>query len=208
VRNSWLALGMWAVCVSGIVWAQRAVPSAAGSSVVVVPSLRGSGRSGVCCGHGVKHPFPGMRHGHFGRTPPVFFFSSNFEDYDSYSPTPVIAESPVPLFRRSAEPVSSTPSTNALVQISPGAKLIELPAIGRSAPAILQPTVFLLANGQRMEGRRYTITGDYVYLVIGRRQTARIPIADLDVPATVDANRGNGIELRIPSTASELFLSY
>jgi hypothetical protein len=199
--------------VPGLVRGQRGVPT---SSAIVMPSHGGLGPPGACCGNGFMHGFPGRRPGHFARTPQVLFFSSYFDDYD-FVPAPTFSEIPIPVSPRSAEPVVASSAADVVVKTSPGAKLIELPAQTKSrssspennpASEKIRPTVFLLLNGQRVEAQRYTITGDYVYVVTGRRHGTRIPIDNLDVAATINANRGNGIELRIPSVAGELFISY
>jgi hypothetical protein len=72
----------------------------------------------------------------------------------------------------------------------------------------LPATIFLLADGRELQAERYTITGEYVYISQNAWQSARIRLDTLNIPATIGANRRNGIELRIPSTPSEFFLSY
>ncbi len=188
--------------------AQRTAPSGAAASAVVAPSRGGR----PLAGPGRGHLFRGTRHHHYGRNPStVFVWPSYFDDYgDDFLAPPVVTEVPAPLFLGPTEPrIYSSPSST-VGQISPGAKLIELPLTSQEAPsrADVPATMFLLKNGQRIEARRYTITGDFVYLVTGYQQTTRISVEALNLPATLEVNRNNGIDLRIPSTASELFLSY
>ena len=90
-----------------------------------------------------------------------------------------------------------------------GPKLIEVPqAKGTpitSKPA--QPTLFVLANGDRLEARRYMLTTDSLRVEIGRPQR-RISLREIDVDATIAANRERGIDLKIPTGKNEIFLGF
>ena len=90
-----------------------------------------------------------------------------------------------------------------------GPKLIEVPqAKGTpitSKPA--QPTLFVLANGDRLEARRYMLTTDSLRVEIGRQQR-RISLPEIDVDATIAANRERGIDLKIPTGKNEIFLGF
>ncbi len=185
-----------------------------GAAVVVAPSIAAFEHRGFCCGPGTFRPFGNLHRRHLGRVPPLIFVSS----YDDYFPFEDDA-SRVVVLDKPAHPANGV-DRPALVgaakqdfQNSPGAKLIEFPPAvarteGSAASQNIVPTVFLLVNGARIEAQRYTITREYVYLVTGRHEGRRILVDDLNVEATVAANRRNGIDLRIPSARNELFLSY
>ncbi len=175
-------------------------PSAAGSSVVVRPAPHGFGRNGVG-----RH-FPRFGTPHF--LAPAFLFPYDYWSFDDYSAAP--PDRPIEVVIRhenSSPPVAARAEAPA----SPGAKLIELPAggaPGKSAPAERRPVVFLLASGTRVEAMRYTITGEHLYIYKDRRSSQRISLDDVNIAATVEANRQNGVELRFPSGPNEIFLSF
>jgi len=67
--------------------------------------------------------------------------------------------------------------------------------------------MFILRNGERFEARRYLLTHDNLSLTVDRRQRS-IPLAMLDIDATVAANRERGIDLRIPADRSEISVGF
>jgi hypothetical protein len=89
-----------------------------------------------------------------------------------------------------------------------GPKVIDLPGAMSSASVKPQPpATFVLRNGERLESRRYLLTHDSLYLTIDRQQRT-IPLAMLDINATVAADHERGIDLRIPADRSEISLSF
>ena len=89
-----------------------------------------------------------------------------------------------------------------------GPKVIDLPGTTSSATVKPQPpATFVLRNGERLESRRYLLTHDSLYLTIDHQQRT-IPLAMLDINATVAADRERGIDLRIPADRSEISLSF
>lgn len=89
-----------------------------------------------------------------------------------------------------------------------GPKMIELPGganSGVSSP--LRPAIFILTNGDRLETSRYLLTHDNLFATIGRQQRA-VPLAMLDINATIAEDHERGIELRIPADRSEILLSF
>ncbi len=69
----------------------------------------------------------------------------------------------------------------------------------RSATAedqFAEPTVLVFRDGHRQEIANYAIMGSTLFVLSGLR--ARIPIAELDVPATVRVNADNGIDFNVP----------
>jgi hypothetical protein len=86
-------------------------------------------------------------------------------------------------------------------------KLIEVPLSPNTAPSPQATAVFVLKDGTRIEPQRYLVTADNAYLIIERRQRT-IPLSQLDIAATVSANRERGIELRIPIDRNEISLSF
>ena len=185
-----------------------------GAALGVAPATAAFDQRGFCCGPGTHRPFGALHRRHLGRVPPLIFVSS----YDDYFPLEDEVSRVVVLDKlghpaNGVDRPAPVGSAQQDFQNSPGAKLVEIPAAvtyreGAAASQTTLPTVFLLAGGQRIEAQRYTITREYVYIMTGRHEGRRILVDDLNVEATVAANRRNGIDLRIPSTRNELFLSY
>jgi len=88
-------------------------------------------------------------------------------------------------------------------------KLIELPETKESGTAARAepPTVFVFTNGERLEARRYTLTPDSLHVEINRRQRT-IPLSRLNLDATIAANRERGIDLKVPTDKSQIFLGF
>jgi len=86
-------------------------------------------------------------------------------------------------------------------------KLVEIPNERNAAPQPMQPAVFVLANGQRIESNDYVLNNHSLKVVEGRRERT-IPIDELNLEATVAANQQRGIELTVPRDRNVLFLSF
>jgi len=91
----------------------------------------------------------------------------------------------------------------------PNAQVIEVPAFANSnTPKVLPPpAIFILANGERLESRRFVLTASVLSVSIDR-QHRNLPLASLDLNATVAANRERGIDLRIPDDRNEISLGF
>jgi hypothetical protein len=90
----------------------------------------------------------------------------------------------------------------------PKAQVIEIPSAGSSTAAkLLPPTIFILANGERLETRRFVLTATHLSVSIDREQRT-VPLDMLDVNATITANHERGIDLRVPFDRNEISLSF
>jgi hypothetical protein len=67
------------------------------------------------------------------------------------------------------------------------------------------PTVFILKSGERIESRNYTIRDGSVRITMQGDQRT-VPIAELDIKATMALNHARGIELKVPTNPNEIFL--
>jgi hypothetical protein len=85
--------------------------------------------------------------------------------------------------------------------------MIEAPTVTETPSSRPGPTVFVLANGNRLEALRYMLTMNFADIEVGR-QHRRIPISQLNVQQTVAANHERGIEIKIPHDPSEIFLGF
>jgi hypothetical protein len=109
-----------------------------------------------------------------------------------------VAPVPQPDERQSQAPEPSVPK----------AQVIEIPAVANSTAAkMLPPTIFILANGERLETRRFVLTASHLSVSIDRQQRT-IPLDKLDVDATITANHERGVDLRIPFDRNEISLSF
>ncbi len=90
----------------------------------------------------------------------------------------------------------------------PKAQVIEIPAVANSTAAkMLPPAIFILANGERVETRRFVLTASHLSISIDRQQRT-VPLDMLDINATISANHERGIDLRVPFDRNEISLSF
>lgn len=69
------------------------------------------------------------------------------------------------------------------------------------------PAVFILSNGTRLESSHYTLTAENLTLQEGATERT-IPLNTLDRKATVAENQKRGIDLKIPTSQSQITLSF
>ncbi len=87
-------------------------------------------------------------------------------------------------------------------------KLIEVAALERTPKSALQlPTIFVLANGERLEARRYTITVNSLYVEMGREHRT-LSLNALDLEKTVAMNHERGIDIKVPENTYEIFIGF
>ncbi|PYX52458.1 MAG: hypothetical protein DMG79_00670 [Acidobacteria bacterium] len=89
----------------------------------------------------------------------------------------------------------------------PKGQLIEVAPAANSVPRLLPPTIFILANGERLESRRFVLTASTLSISIDR-QHRNLPLGLVDIDATIAANRERGIDLRIPDDRNEISLGF
>jgi len=111
------------------------------------------------------------------------------------------------------EPGTNGPIPRVLVPPAPEppipkGQVIEIPGGANSTAAkVLPPTIFILANGERLETRRFVITASLLSISIDR-QRRTVPLNMLDINATVSTNHERGIDLRIPDDRNEISVSF
>jgi hypothetical protein len=86
-----------------------------------------------------------------------------------------------------------------------------LPAFDQAPAATPLPAAILIfRDGHQEEAARYTIIGNAIYLKADYYATGswnrKIPLADLDIPATLKLNQQRGTKFTLPSRASEIIL--
>lgn len=63
------------------------------------------------------------------------------------------------------------------------------------------PTVLVFRDGHKLEVSNYAIMGSTLFVLAGQR--AKIPVSDLDLPATVKANDERGTSFYVPNSAQQ-----
>jgi hypothetical protein len=187
VKAALLALAS-VVVLQGSLLAQRAAGGAHGGGVGVHSGAGGRG--------GARREVGGA--GFHRRSGAGSFFSPYYDGFgfDSGGEVAPVAEPPIVIQRASDPPI-------------PNAQVIEVPAFANSnAPKVLPPpTIFILANGERLESRRFVLTASLLSVSLDR-QHRNVPLESLDLNATVAANRERGIDLRIPDDRNEISLGF
>jgi len=181
----------------GSLQAQRAAAALRGS-----PAVGLHVRSGFVRQRGFSNRFPSRSHlGHNS-------FGSFFIPYDEpfgYEQPEALTEGSLPsvLILQHDERPSREPEPPA-----PKPLVIEIPGSTSSTAArTLPPTIFILANGERLEARRFVLTTSNLSVSIDRQQRT-VPFDMLDFNATISANHERGIDLRIPADRTEISLSF
>ena len=76
------------------------------------------------------------------------------------------------------------------------------PVSEAEVPVTAQPsTVLVFKDGHRSDVLNYAVVGDTLF-VFATDRTRKIPLADLDLPATRKANDDRGVDFQIPAGAS------
>lgn len=130
------------------------------------------------------------------RTGAGSYFLPYGESFDNGQPDAEAANAPPPV-------VIPHPAEAPL----PKAQVIEIPGVANSPAKELPPAVFILTSGERLEARRFVLTASNLSVSIDRQQRT-VPLAMLDLNATLAANHGRGIDLRIPDDRNEISLSF
>ena len=76
-----------------------------------------------------------------------------------------------------------------------------------SGPRPDPPAVFILSNGQKIESRNYFLTVDSVRIDDGDMPRT-IPMSNLNVDATLSANRERGLNLKIPDNKAQIMVIF
>jgi hypothetical protein len=120
---------------------------------------------------------------------------------DMYSGPPNGYSDPTPHIIVEQPPVRSyrNPAEGMQAEITPPPPAVQDPPPARDAKPS-EPTVLVFRDGHQQEVSNYAIMGQTVYVLDERTQ--KIPLANLDVSATVKANDDRGMEFKIPATSN------
>jgi hypothetical protein len=123
-------------------------------------------------------------------------------EYEQHDPEAATGKAAAPVIIEQREAGQSPTPAPAKQQI------IEIPGAANAQSAKTLPAIiFILQNGERLESRWFMLTATELFVVIERRERT-LPVDMLDIEATTAANRGRGIELRVPAERSVIFLSF
>lgn len=116
----------------------------------------------------------------------------------------LLASAGLPSKSTAVETNRRAPSTNA----SPGPQIINVPPTQSIIAAKPIPkTIFVFANGERLEEDHYVLDATFLHVTAeGRERT--IPLSALDIKKTIGLNRQRGIVLKIPANGSEVFVAF
>jgi hypothetical protein len=77
-------------------------------------------------------------------------------------------------------------------------------------PAKLPPAVLVFRDGYQEEAAKYTIVGSTIFIKAdywsSGSWTRQVPIAQLDIPATLQANQARGAKFSLPSRPGEVMM--
>jgi len=86
--------------------------------------------------------------------------------------------------------VSSTPEPQSYQQQKPNR---------RASDDLAESTMLVFRDGHRQEVANYAIMGPTLFVLSGSR--SRIPVAELDIPATERENQSRGLDFHVPRKA-------
>jgi len=106
---------------------------------------------------------------------------------------------------------STTLQANRQAPASSGAvgpQLINVPMMPNVVTAKPIPkTIFVFANGDQLEADQYILHATFLHVTAGGQERS-IPLNALDLKKTIAVNRERGINLKIPTNGSEVFVAF
>jgi hypothetical protein len=82
-------------------------------------------------------------------------------------------------------------------------------SFAENAPKQIVPAaVFVLKDGKRIEAARYVLTSDKLWVQRMGEPRQTIPVSELNVEATTNANQQRGLVFRFPTGPGEIFMGF
>jgi hypothetical protein len=209
--------------VAVVLFAATVFASAASAQMRITGSARGArtrvaarlvGRGAFFRGGG-RNFFPGPV-----LLPPYFYGDYDYDYQDqpntTEAPAPapqLLVVQPNPPQAPAASPVQSVVLENQggqWVRISNYTPPAATQNVALPSPSKLPPTLLVYRNGRTEEVERYMIKGDFIftdanYWTTGS-WTRKVPIAELDLPATRKMNEERGGKFNLPSSPNEVII--
>jgi hypothetical protein len=106
-------------------------------------------------------------------------------------------------------PLTTQPGS---AQASSGGTNVATGQASAQAPAVLPRTVLVFRDGHREEVNKYVIEGNVLYASADYWSTGawtrKIPLSELNVPATLKLNQARGVKFRLPSGPNEVVVGF
>ena len=171
---------------------------------------------------------PGLKSSSHARTPHAFYLGSPFWTDGYYAPPPptpsvIVVQAPPPAQPVRPEEAKAAPplliewqgdryvrrtSTGAVSARGTQPDYISESASLDTARTEMPPTTFVFRDGHREESSDYSIISGVIYARddywASGSWSKRIPIAQLDLPATQHANQERGVTFRLPTSPNEV----
>ena len=132
--------------------------------------------------------------------------SMHWEDVPKAQPPLLIELQGDRYVRVSGSPAADTPSAYIEPHAADQASSSTTAALSR--PAEESSTVFIFRDGHREESSNYSIVAGTIYASTdywsNGAWTRKIPVADLNIPATLQANQERGVRFVLPSAPNEV----
>jgi hypothetical protein len=131
--------------------------------------------------------------------------------YDDYydNRSSAVSEQPAPVVVVREEQPAVVAAAPALPPADP--KIIEVPEASNRVAKSATPSIaaiFILSDGRRIESQNYTVTDSILTIKESHRPSQQIPLSQLNVDATLAANRERGLDLQLPESRSEILISF
>jgi hypothetical protein len=131
--------------------------------------------------------------------------------YDDYydNRSSAVSEQPAPVVVVREEQPAVIAAAPALPPADP--KIIEVPEASNRVAKSATPSIaaiFILSDGRRIESQNYTVTDSILTIKESHRPSQQIPLSQLNVDATLAANRERGLDLQLPESRSEILISF
>jgi hypothetical protein len=108
-------------------------------------------------------------------------------------------------------PQSTKPDSASAKASSPNPEFVELPVAASPLPA-LPPAVLVFRDGHSEEMARYMIKGDFLFTNADYWSTGswtrKIPLAEVDIPASLKLNKERGTKFNLPSGPNEVVIRF
>lgn len=139
---------------------------------------------------------------------PYSMYQASPDQADQETDDPPVVQGPTVFERRTpgdvsaGDSIAATPSSEEPEPAAPDASPAQ-PDSASSQPAQPQePNVLVFRDGHQLEVQNYAIVGDFLYdFTPGHAR--KVPLSQLDLPATVKTNDDRGVDFTLPASSSE-----